>query len=366
MKTIFVTLILLCGFVSPLLASDPMVVDKLIHKTTDLSASNVPKDMNGTPCGLLKVITDDKSMTFEGSVIGIPEYKNGEYWVYIPEGTYQIRIKASQKEPVLLNFRDYNLNHVRSKSTYELSFKQQQDASNIYLTNAYTALNAGQLNSARKYYQRYKEISGNSDRLFETEMSKADGTYIWSEKELLAVGFRVPINWDDHFNEVPRKFAPISVDGKTGLIEDLYKECKVISGNVINGYVNGLVLLKDHETYTLAYVCQGKLMAPCIRILEAPIMIDPNDPLKEERNCLYIDEDIVSNSYNFKNKSSDGNIDAERWLPYLKQIFTPDVTEEDFLYNFTLGEVDMELIKKNFSTFVRSGKKIPAHIWGRK
>ncbi len=109
MKTIFITLMLLCGFVSPLLASDPIVVNKLIHKITDLSALNAPKDMNGTPCGLLKVITDDKSMTFEGSVIGIPEYKNGEYWVYIPEGTYQIQIKASPKEPVLLNFRDYNL-----------------------------------------------------------------------------------------------------------------------------------------------------------------------------------------------------------------------------------------------------------------
>lgn len=122
MKTIFLTIILLCGFVSPLLASDPIVVDKLIHKTTDLSALNAPKDMNGVPCGLLKVITNDKSMTFEGSIIGTPEYKNGEYWVYIPQGNYQLKLKSEKNDPLLLSFRDYNIDKVVAKNTYELTF----------------------------------------------------------------------------------------------------------------------------------------------------------------------------------------------------------------------------------------------------
>lgn len=112
---------MLCGF-TPLLASEPLVVDKLIHKTTDLSASNAPKDMNGNLCGLLKVITNDKSMTFEGSVIGTPEYKNGEYWVYLPQGTYQLKLKSANNAPLLLSFRDYNIDKVIPKSTYELTF----------------------------------------------------------------------------------------------------------------------------------------------------------------------------------------------------------------------------------------------------
>ncbi len=112
---------LVCGLL-PLWASEPLVVDKLIHKTTDLSASNAPKDMNGNPCGLLKVITNDKSMTFEGSVIGIPEYKNGEYWVYLPQGTYQLKLKSDKNDPLLLSFRDYNIDKVTPKSTYELTF----------------------------------------------------------------------------------------------------------------------------------------------------------------------------------------------------------------------------------------------------
>lgn len=43
--------------------------------------------MNGNICGLLKVITNDKSMTFEGSVIVTPEYRNGDYWG-IPSARY--------------------------------------------------------------------------------------------------------------------------------------------------------------------------------------------------------------------------------------------------------------------------------------
>lgn len=123
MRKLLLTLtLMLCGFINHVYASEPLVVDKLIHKTTDLSASSAPKDMNGNLCGLLKVITNDKSMTFEGSVIGTPEYKNGEYWVYLPQGTYQLKLKSAKNDPLLINFRDYNIDKVTPKSTYELTF----------------------------------------------------------------------------------------------------------------------------------------------------------------------------------------------------------------------------------------------------
>ena len=110
------------GYATQIFASEPLIVDKLIHKTTDLSSSNAPKDMNGNSCGLLKVITNDRSMTFEGSVIGTPEYRNGEYWVYLPQGTYQLKLKSDKNDPLLLSFRDYNIDKVTPKSTYELTF----------------------------------------------------------------------------------------------------------------------------------------------------------------------------------------------------------------------------------------------------
>lgn len=105
-----------------------VVVDKLIHKPLDLSASSaeVPKDLNGNPCGLLKVITEDDSFEFEGAIIGSPIYKNGEFWIYLPQGTFQLKIKSDQKQPVLLNFKDYNLKSVESKNTYELTLMEEE------------------------------------------------------------------------------------------------------------------------------------------------------------------------------------------------------------------------------------------------
>lgn len=116
-------------------ASEPLVIDKLIYKPSDLSASsNLIKDINGNPCGLVKVISNDKSLSFEGSVIGTPEYKNGEFWVYMPKGTYQLKVKSDKNDPVMLNFKDYNLNGVDSKATYELTF-HYQDYDRLYMKN---------------------------------------------------------------------------------------------------------------------------------------------------------------------------------------------------------------------------------------
>ncbi len=108
-------------------AAEKIVVNTLIYKMQDLTASTHQRlDQNGRPCGLLKVITNDNTMTFEGSVVGDVEYKNGEYWVYLTEGTYLLKIKASEKDPLLLDFKNYNLQKVESKGTYELTFFMQE------------------------------------------------------------------------------------------------------------------------------------------------------------------------------------------------------------------------------------------------
>ena len=123
MKKLILLLSFWFGYILFVEAAEPLVVNKLLYKPSDLSASiNNKLDNNGKACGLLKVVTNDKSMTFEGSIVGTPEYKNGEYWVYMPEGTYMVKIKTSNKEPLMLNFKDYNLQKVESKSTYELTF----------------------------------------------------------------------------------------------------------------------------------------------------------------------------------------------------------------------------------------------------
>jgi len=245
------------------------------------------------------------------------------------------------------------------------NISQQQNASDIYLNNAYSALREGCINEARIYYEQFKEISGRPDKIFELELSKADGSYIWSEQELLEAGFRIPKNFDDNFNEVERNYVSKSTsEGDKGLIEDSYKDAKIVYGQISDGFVNGLALLyHNDELFELAYICKGKIMAPSVWVFESPMMVAIGQESHEDyKNTLWINEDIVMPTFNVITGEGDG----ERWIPYLKQIYSPDIVNKDFIYNFSLGDVDMDIIRKNFNNFIRNGNRIPSHIWGRK
>lgn len=379
---LIITVVLLFGLSMHIFASEPLIVEKLVHKPTDLSASTAPSDMNGRSCGLLKVITDDKSMTFEGSVIGSPEYKNGEYWVYLPAGTYLIRIKVSQKEPLMVNFRDYNLNQVMPKATYELYFKQQKDVSYIYLDNAYSALRNGDIDNARTYYQHFKDTSGKSDSLFESVLSKSDGSYIWSETELKTKGFKLEcegligeIMYQDEDGKYNLSFTKISgLNGESAFIEKEYGHMKFIHGDVIDGYLNGVCLLSSNGEYSveddefcktvynniyeLAYITHGKVVTPTIGVFRSPVIINNNDPLKEYRDLIFINEYGVRYFSLTLDQANDYPI-----IEFLKQMFAPDILSHSFLDNFRVGSVDIEYIRNNFNSFMMSNTKIPTHVW---
>ncbi|MBC8315696.1 MAG: PEGA domain-containing protein [Bacteroidetes bacterium] len=55
-------------------------------------------DQNGEKCALIKVVSTMQGLLFEGGMLGIMkrEWKNGEYWVYVPHGTKRITIKHDQ------------------------------------------------------------------------------------------------------------------------------------------------------------------------------------------------------------------------------------------------------------------------------
>ena len=113
---------LLCLMSMSSYAGDKLVIDKLLYSTSDISGSTKPRlDANGKACALLKVSSHDK-LIFEGNVVGDVANNNGEYWVYLTEGSYMLTIKAEGKDPLKLNFRDYNLKCAVSKGTYLLTF----------------------------------------------------------------------------------------------------------------------------------------------------------------------------------------------------------------------------------------------------
>ena len=93
----------------------------------DVSASQYErKDLNGKPCALVKVQLATMGARFEGNVVGSADYKTGEYWVYMTEGSYMLSVKHPSFVPLSVNFRDYGISGVQGKATYRLTLLMPQ------------------------------------------------------------------------------------------------------------------------------------------------------------------------------------------------------------------------------------------------
>ncbi len=100
-------LFVLLFFTSICLFSQKISVKEFHVLRNDQTAriNNPVIDQNGEKCALIKVVTTVQGMLFEGGMLGIMkrEWKNGEYWVYIPHGAKKITIKHDKFQVL----RDY-------------------------------------------------------------------------------------------------------------------------------------------------------------------------------------------------------------------------------------------------------------------
>ena len=87
-------LILCCLAVVNEVQAQKLVVESMAASPTDISASQyMRKDLNGNPCALVKVQLAAEGAKFEGNIIKPVDYKTGEYWVYMTEGSYMLSVK---------------------------------------------------------------------------------------------------------------------------------------------------------------------------------------------------------------------------------------------------------------------------------
>ena len=121
----------------------------------DVSASQYErKDLNGQPCALVKVQLATMGARFEGNVVGSADFKTGEYWVYMTEGSYMLSVKHPSFVPLSVNFRDYGISGVQGKATYRLTLLMPQAAGVVQtqkLTINYTPTNAMVLIDSKPY-----------------------------------------------------------------------------------------------------------------------------------------------------------------------------------------------------------------------
>ncbi len=91
----------------------------------DISASQFErKDLNKQPCALVKVQLAAFGAVFEGNVIGDVAYKTGEYWVYMSEGSQELRVKHANYLPLHITFANYGVHSVKGKTTYNLTISK--------------------------------------------------------------------------------------------------------------------------------------------------------------------------------------------------------------------------------------------------
>ena len=111
-----------------------LTVEKMAQDASDLSARTYGRhDVNDKPCALVKVQLAVKDAVFEGNVIGSVDYKTGEYWVYMSEGSRELRIKHPNFLPLHVNFMDYGLGRqgVRQRQTYTLTLVIPQASASV-------------------------------------------------------------------------------------------------------------------------------------------------------------------------------------------------------------------------------------------
>lgn len=105
-------------------AQDEITVKTFKELTSDLSARTSRRyDMNDEPCALIKIQYPKEGASFEGTVVGEAEFRNGEYWVYVSGGTKRIRLHLPETPTITVEFSDFGIKQAEQNMTYVIEFR---------------------------------------------------------------------------------------------------------------------------------------------------------------------------------------------------------------------------------------------------
>ena len=120
MRRFILSLFLIFAAISLSLAQE-LTVKSFKLASSDLTAQTQPrKDLNDRNCALIKVGVGLQGVQFEGGIMGNVENKTGEYWVYMPQGNRQLKVKHANYAPVMVTFADHGVEKLEGNRTYEL------------------------------------------------------------------------------------------------------------------------------------------------------------------------------------------------------------------------------------------------------
>ena len=114
-------LLLLFVFQTIVVWAQKLTVESFKLAENDISAQTQPrKDLNDRNCALVKVQFVGAISEVEGNVVK-PLMKHGnETWVYMPQGSRQLKLLTQNYLPIMVTFADYGVEKLESNRTYVL------------------------------------------------------------------------------------------------------------------------------------------------------------------------------------------------------------------------------------------------------
>lgn len=103
--------------------SQELTVKSLTADSSDLSArlkDYERKDLNHNVCALLKIQMMDELERVEGNYIGDIVKRGVESWVYLTDGSKEVKLYPKAHFPLSIKFEDYGIRSLKGKSTYLL------------------------------------------------------------------------------------------------------------------------------------------------------------------------------------------------------------------------------------------------------
>lgn len=120
-------------------AAQTFTVKTIRHETFDLSATSSPQyDLNGKKCGLVKVQCVLDGLSFKGNIIDNVIHRDGEYWVYMTEGSKQLSVHHPLLLPINIHFSD-SISHILGGNTYRITLSIPKELYASIINNMSTA-----------------------------------------------------------------------------------------------------------------------------------------------------------------------------------------------------------------------------------
>lgn len=104
--------------------STTFAIRNFVMVINDISARvHEVKDSNNEPCALIKLQTNDDLVSVEGNLVRIEKQDSMEKWIYVTEGTKQVKLFFKRHLPVSLSVADYGMEELKGGTTYVLKIE---------------------------------------------------------------------------------------------------------------------------------------------------------------------------------------------------------------------------------------------------